>query len=146
MKRIFLLTVSLLFIGVGVVRADKDYVITKSELPVKAREFVDKYFAKSKISYVKEERDFFERNYQVFFADGSKVEFYRNGEWREVDCRYTEVPAVIVPSAILNYVREHFAGEIILKIERERSDYDVKISNKLELTFDKNFKIKEIDD
>ena len=87
MKRIFLLTVSLLFIGVGVVRADKDYVITKSELPVKAREFVDKYFAKSKISYVKEERDFFERNYQVFFADGSNVEFYRNGEWREVDCR-----------------------------------------------------------
>lgn len=145
MKKLFLLAVVMFLLTVPA-KADKDYVITKNELPAKARQFVDKHFASSKISYVKLERDLFECNYEIFFADGSKVEFARSGDWREVDCRYTEVPVTIIPADIQSYIKSNFAEAKVLKIEYERGDYEVKLSNKLELTFDKKFKIKNIDD
>lgn len=145
MKKLFLLIVVMLLLTVPAM-ADKDYVITKNELPIKARQFVDKHFASSKISYVKLERDLFERNYEIFFADGSKVEFARSGDWRKVDCRYTEVPVDVIPADIQSYIKTNFPETKVQIIECERSDYEVKLSNKLELTFDKKFKIKNIDD
>ena len=145
MKKLFLLA-AVMFLLTVPAKADKDYVITKNELPARARQFVDKHFASSKISYVKLERDLFERNYEIFFADGSKVEFARSGDWREVDCRYTEVPVTIIPAEIQSYIKTNFPDAKVLKIEYERGDYEVKLSNKLELTFDKKFKIKNIDD
>lgn len=145
MKKLFLLAVVMFLLTVPA-KADKDYVITKNELPVKARQFVDKHFASSKISYVKVERDLFERNYEIFFADGSKVEFARSGDWKDVDCRYTEVPAAVIPAEINSYIKSNFPDAKVLKIEYERGEYEVKLSNKLELTFDKKFKIKNIDD
>lgn len=145
MKKLFLLAVVMFLLGVPA-KADRDYVITKNELPAKARQFVDQHFASSKISYVKEERDFLDRNYEIFFADGSKVEFTRNGDWWDIDCRYTQVPVAAIPADIQNYIKLHFPEAKVLKIERERNDYEVKLSNKMELTFDKKFKVKDIDD
>ena len=96
-------------------------------------------------AYAKEERDFLERSYEVVFADGSKVEFTRKGDWKDVDCRYNEVPAAIVPEAIRDYVSANYPDAKILRIERDANDYEVKLSNRLELTFDKKLNIIDID-
>ena len=146
MKRAFLLTVLVFSLGILTASADKDYVITKNELPAAARQFIDKHFASSKVSYVKEERDFLDRNYEIVFADGAKIEFIKNGDWIEIDCRFTAIPSGAVPVQIADYVKRNFPDAKIIKIDRERRDYEVKLSNKLELTFDKNFKIKKIGD
>lgn len=146
MKKIFVIILAVFSLGVMAAKADNDRVITKEGLPAKAQQFVNTYFAGSKVSYVKEERDFFERNYEIVFADGSKVEFGRNGEWIDVDCRYTSVPLEIVPDAIRLYVKEHFPDAKIIEVERKRGNYEVKLSDKLELVFDKKLKIKDIDD
>jgi hypothetical protein len=137
---------ALLTTGVLTVKADRDYVITINQLPAHAQQFVKNHFSAVKVSYIKEERDFFTRNYEIVFADGSKAEFTRSGEWIEVDCRYSEVPRGVVPTAITAYVQEHFPDAEIRKIERERGGYDVKLSNKLELFFDKSLKLRNIDD
>lgn len=146
MKRAFLLTVLVFSLGILTASADKDYVITKNELPAAARQFIDKHFASSKVSYVKEERDFLDRNYEIVFADGAKIEFVKSGEWIEIDCRFTAIPNGAVPALITEYVKKNFPDAKIIKIDRERRDYEVKLSNRLELTFDKNFKIKKIGD
>ena len=146
MKRFFLFAVSVLVLGFATVKADNDRVITKDKLPVAAQKFVKEHFGKLKISYVKEERDLFDRNYEVVFTDGTKVEFLRNGEWKEIDCRYSEVPAVAVPEQIKKYITENYPNEKILQIDRDKHDYEVKLSNRLELTFDLNFNIIDIDD
>ncbi len=146
MKRVLLATALVFSLGILTASADRDYVITKNELPAKAQQFIDRHFASSKISYVKEERDFLDRNYEIVFADGAKIEFIKGGDWIEIDCRFTAIPSAAVPAAIAEYVKKNFPDAKILKIERERRDYEVKLSNKLELTFDKNLKIKNIDD
>ena len=91
------------------------------------------------------ERDLFDRSYEVVLADGTKLEFTSQGEWKDVDCRYEEVPAAIIPQAIKEYVNNNYPGEKILKIEHDRGYYELKLSNRYELTFNKDYKIVDID-
>lgn len=145
MKKILFALVAIFTLGVFSAQADNDRIISKDKLPAEAQAFLNTHFADKKISYAKEERDFLERSYEVVLVDGTKLEFTRGGAWKDVDCRYSEVPAAIVPALIKKYVEENFAGEKVLKIERDSNDYEVKLSNRYELTFDKKFNIMDID-
>ena len=146
MKKIIFAALALFTIGIATASADKNRIITKENLPQKSQQFINSHFSSIKVSYVKEEYDFFEKSFEVVFADGSKVEFARNGEWKEVDCRYTAVPTPIVPQAIVKYIKSNYPDVKVLQIEKKRSDYEVKISNRLELTFDSKYNIIDIDD
>ena len=145
MKKILFALVAIFTLGISNVAADNDKLINKSELPVKAQQFIDQYYANVKLTYAKMERDFLERTYEVVLADGTKLEFTCDGNWKEVDCRYDEVPAVIIPAAIKEYVTNNYPNEKILKIERDRGYYELKLSNRYELTFNKNYMIVDID-
>lgn len=145
MKKILFALFAVLSLSVFDANADNDRIISKELLPANAQGFIDAHFPGSKISYAKEERDFFERSYEVVFADGSKVEFSRKGEWQDVDCRYSEVPAAIVPVQIAKYVSDHYPDAKVLRIERDANDYEVRLSNRLELKFNKKFQIIDID-
>lgn len=146
MKKIFNLLVVLLISSVSVVKADNDKIIGKNQLPAQAQQFLNENFANIKISYAKQERDFLERSYEVLLTDGTKLEFSSKGTWEEVDCKYGEVPAAIVPERIKQYIKENYPNDKVLKIERKRNNVEVKLSNKLELTFDNDFNIIDIDD
>ncbi|MDO5460165.1 MAG: PepSY-like domain-containing protein [Bacteroidales bacterium] len=146
MKKILFVFAAFLLIGVSVAKADNDKVINKNQLPAQAQQFINEHFANVKLSYAKLERDFLERSYEVLLTDGTKLEFSSKGTWLEVDCKYGEVPAAVIPAPIKNYIKENYPGERVLKIERDRSNYELKLSNRLELTFDKDFRIIDIDD
>lgn len=146
MKKILFALVAFVLFGVSSASADNDKVINKSELPAQAQKFINEHFANIKLSYAKLERDFLERSYEVVLTDGTKLEFSSKGTWLDVDCKYGEVPAAIVPELIKKYISDNYPGERVLKIERDRSNYEVKLSNRLELTFNKDFRIVDIDD
>ena len=61
MKKILVIILAVFSLGVITAKADNDRVITKDALPVKAQQFINTHFASSKISYIKEDRDFFDR-------------------------------------------------------------------------------------
>lgn len=145
MKKILFALAAIFTLGVSNVSADNDKLIQKSELPVQAQQFINDHFANVKLTYAKLERDFLERAYEVVLADGTKIEFTQKGAWKEVDCRYDEVPAAIVPQAIKDYVAQNYPGEKILKIEHDRGYYELKLSNRYELTFNKDYRIVDID-
>ena len=145
MKKILFALAAIFTLGISNVSADNDKLINKSELPVKTQQFLDNNFANVKITYAKLERDLFERSYEVVLADGTKLEFTYQGDWKDVDCRYEEVPAAIVPQPIKEYVSSNYPNEKILKIERDRGYYELKLSNRYELTFNKDYKIIDID-
>ena len=142
MKKIFVTLIALFSIGTFVAVADNDRIIAKESLPHAAQQFISSYFGDVNITYVKEEHGFFEKSYEVVFADGAKVEFARSGEWKEVDCRRSS----IVPDKILKYVKANYPDAKVMLIERDKNDYEVRLSNRLELTFDKAFNIIDIDD
>lgn len=57
-----------------------------------------------------------------------KVEFDKAGEWKEVRCRQSEVPAQVVPEAIRNYVKTNYPDARILEIEFDHNEYEIKLS------------------
>lgn len=126
--------------------ADNGKAITLEKLPQAARTFVQNYYPDSKVAYVIMERDFLEVTYELMFTNGTKVEFSKNGQWYEIDCKYGAVPSEVVPSEILKYVAEHYPDTEIEQIEHDHGRYDVKITNGLEITFDKRFNVIDIDD
>ena len=146
MKKIMILLALVFSFAVSDSYALNDKIISKNQLPAQAQSFLNENFAGSGISYAKLETDFFERSYEVMLSDGTKLEFTGKGNWKEVDCRYSEVPEAIIPAPVKKYISDNYKGSKVLKIERDSRGYDVKLSNRLELKFNKDFEIVDIDD
>lgn len=145
MKKFAVLTVAL-FVFALTGRADNDRPIAVDQLPQKAQQFIKQHFPKSKVALAKEEREFLDLRYEVVFANSVKIEFLKDGEWKEVDCKYSAVPAAIVPVKIAEYVAKNYEDVQIVKIDRSKREYEVDLSNGLELTFDTKFNLIDIDD
>ena len=126
--------------------AGNDRIITVAELPAVSQQFIKAHFAGVEVSYAKVAEEMFDKDYKVVFVNGSKVEFAKNGQWTDVDCKYGEVPAAIVPQQIRDHVAQHFAGRKIVSIDRDKRGYEVKLDNGLELKFDLKFRLIEVDD
>lgn len=146
MKKLMILSAILMVFGVTTACADNDKPITVAQLPAKAQQFVKAHFSNEKVALAKLEQDFLETTYEVVFTNGSKVEFLKNGEWKEIDCKYSTVPVAVVPAQIAQYISQNYPDTKVVKLERDRREYEVKITNGLELTFDTRFNLIDIDD
>ena len=146
MKKILIALAFIFSVGVFQAMADNDKVINKNQLPAAAQQFLNEHFAGIKITYAKQEREILSLSYEVRLADGTKIEFTSKGLWDQVECRFGEVPAAVIPQAIKEYVDKNYPGVKVLMIEKDRFNYEVKLSNRLELKFDNDFNLYDIDD
>lgn len=144
MKKLVVLMLCLFTLST-VVMAGNDKPIRIDQLPQKAQQFLKTYFADKDVAFSKVESDWLEKSYDVMFTDGTKIEFNRKGEWSEVNCRTSEVPQGIVPSAIQNQVKKQYPDVRILSIERDSNDYELKLSNRWELKFDLQYNLIDMD-
>ena len=145
MKKLLLLLVCL-FTFQAVVKANADKPIKVAQLPQSAQQFIKSHFGNSKVAIAKMETDWLDKSYDVIFTDGNKLEFDKQGNWKEINCKYSAVPAGVIPAQILKYVSENYPDAKVLKIERDKKDYEVKLSNRWELKFDLQFNLIDIDD
>ena len=123
-----------------------DKPVTFEQLPVAAQQTIKKHFANRQIALAKVEVELIGKSYDVIFTNGDKIEFDGKGQWTDIDCKRSQVPAVLVPTAIAAFVKKNYPQATILKIERNRKTYEVELSNRLELEFDKSFRLIDIDD
>ena len=148
MKRFLKASIAALFclfvVSVNAV-ASNDKPIEVSQLPQTAQQVLKKDFSKMKIALAKMESGIFDTSYDIIFTNGDKVEFGRNGNWTELKCKYSQVPVRLIPAAINSYVKKNYSSAKVLEIERDRNEYDVKLSNGIELTFNKKFQVIDID-
>lgn len=147
MKKFTILLAALLAVCTTVAAlAGNDRMISVGELPASSQQFINTYFKGLEVSYAKVDEELFDKSYKVLFVDGSKVEFRRNGDWKEIECKYGEVPAGIVPRPIRDCVSTRFAQRRIISLDRDRRGYDVELDNGLDLEFDSSFRLVDIDD
>lgn len=145
MKKLVLLLVCM-FTMHTMVMASNDKPIQVNQLPAKAQTFINTYFKNHKVALAKLETELFYKGYEVTFTNGEQLEFDKSGDWTEVRCRQSEVPAEIVPEAIRNYVKTNYPDTRILQIERDKNEYEIKLSNRWEITFDSKMRVIDIDD
>lgn len=124
-------------------------VITQDakQLPLVARNFINRHFTKPQIHYIKIESEILQnKKYEVQLADFTEIDFDKQGNWLKVDCKKAAIPAALIPTSVQEYVKTNFPREIITKIERERSGMKIELSNDYSLKFNKKGKFVSIDD
>ena len=126
--------------------ADNDQPIGVEQLPQPAQLLLKSHFGAFKIVLAELDNSLLDKSYEVKFANGGSIEFDKRGNWTEIDCKGTAVPGALVPPPIARYVQETWKDATIVKIEKDRKHYEIELSNQLEVTFDEQFRVIDVDD
>ena len=97
------------------------------------------------MSFATIETGLIDKSYEVVLQNGTKIEFDKKGNVTEVECKQGAVPAALIPQAISTYLQTNQAGQTVRKIEFNKNEYEVELSNGLDITFNKRFQVIDID-
>lgn len=129
MKKVFIL----LIIFSSVLAAD-DWKVDPNELPQSAIDFINKFFPNNRIILAERDR----KKYEIVLENGVELEFFINGELKEVEGNYVAVPPEILPKTVANTVSVTFPNTTITKIKKKWNLYEVKLNNSMALYIDVN--------
>lgn len=143
MKKIkyFLLMAMVITMSLTMSADDDDRVITYDQLPQAAQTFLKQHFAKKVPLVVTADWD----DFTIRYESGEKIEFDRSGNWKDIECYNSKVPNETVPDQISSYITQNYPGKSIIKLERHRSVYEVKLNNGMEIEFNRNFQVVDVD-
>lgn len=128
-----------------VANVGNDKPINVNELPGKAQTLLSKHFKGQKVMLATIESGVLSRNYDVVLRNGTKLEFDRKGNLTEIDSKQGIVPSQLIPQPIKNYLKENYRGETVRKIEWNKKEYEVELTNGIDLTFNRHFQLIDID-
>ena len=128
-----------------VANAGNDKPIAVNALPVKAQTLLSNHFNNQKVMLATIESGVVSRSYDVVLQNGTKLEFDKKGNLTEIDCKQGTVPDKLIPQAIKNYLKDNYTGQSVKKIEMNKKEYEVELTNGLDLTFNKHFQLIDID-
>lgn len=128
-----------------VANAGNDKPINVNELPAKAQTLLSKHFKGQNVMLATIESGVVSRSYDVVLRNGTKLEFDKKGNLTEIDCKQGIVPSQLIPQPIKNYLKENYRGETVRKIELNKKEYEVELTNGIDLTFNKHFQLIDID-
>lgn len=123
-----------------VISAHAQKKIEVTELPKPAQEFLKKYFSHTTVDIAKKDAEHGEKGYEVKLKDGTEVEFWKDGSYREVDGDDKPIPTDFIPKSIKDYVAKNYPNEKITHIDYGHKDLDVDLTNKIDLEFTKEGK------
>ena len=144
MKKIkfFLLMAMVMTMSLNVMADDDDdRVITYDQLPQTAQAFLKANFATKVPLLVTADWD----DFTIRYESGEKIEFDRSGNWKDIECYNSKVPTTAVPEQISSYISQNYPGKSIIKLERHRSVFEVKLNNGMEVEFNRNFQFIGVD-
>lgn len=102
--------------------------VTANQLPQKAQEFLSRYFPETAVKNIEEE--FSSQTFEVDLTDGTDLEFYGTGEWKEIDapdktCLPASLVQQLVPQlAYSNLTRLGYTASVE-SVKRTRDTYEV---------------------
>ena len=129
MKKVLILLV----IFSSVLVAD-EWKVDPTELPKSAIDFINKFFPNNRIILAERDR----KKYEIVLENGVELEFFINGEFKEVKGNYVAVPPEILPKTVANTVSVTFPNTTITKIKKKWNLYEIKLNNSMELYIDVN--------
>ena len=142
MKKILIFSAALLF-SAAILSAENKSIDVYS-LPESVRSFLDSYFPDSRIMYASQDDDMIYPDYDVELENGVSLEFYNDGTLEKIACKQG-VSKEFIPVPIIEFVKVRYPGAYFVEYKLDKRHYEVKLSNRLELKFNKHFNLMEID-
>lgn len=128
-----------------IIHAD-DKAVTFDKLPKKAQEFIKQYYPNEKMIFASVDDDIIAPEYKVGLDGGVTIGFENNGKFDNIKSKNGNIPAGIIPAKIVETAKAQYPDAIIIEYDADKRSYEIKLSNRMELTFDSNFNLVEIDD
>ncbi len=134
-KKLLLIIIAVVGMGTSAMARDT-YIRDTSALPKSAQTVLANNF-KTKVSLIKVDKEFGRiSEYEVILKDGTEISFDRDGNWKNVEVSANEtVPKVFILDSISKYVKKNQPNQRIIGIEKERTGYEVELSNGVEMKF-----------
>lgn len=130
-KKLFLVATALTVMSLS---AMAGVVIQPSGLPKAAQDFIKKSFPNDPILYAEQNR----KDFDVALQSGIEIEFFINGEWKEIKSPYQPLSATLLPNAVSNALKQKYPQASILKIEKQYSSYEISLDNRREIYISTN--------
>lgn len=111
-----------------------------TDLPKASQEFLKEHFSHTSVNIAKKDAEHGEKGYEVKLKDGTEVEFWKDGSYREVDGGDKPIPTAFIPASIKDYVAKNYPNEKITHIDYGHKDLDVDLTNDIDLEFTKDGK------
>lgn len=141
----FLVLIAALLVGFHA-RADNTVPVTLEQMPAPAQEFIKNHFAEKTLTFAVLEKGFLEKEYKILFTDGTTIEFDSKGNWKDIECKRGDtVPWEAVPVQIAQYITKTYPDAKVYEIDRDNRGYDVKLTNRMELEFNTDFTVIDMD-
>lgn len=123
-----LLIISLI-LGLSSSMVFADWIVPVTALPQKSRAFINSTFPGVQIWKV--ERD--GGKFEVKLSNGVDIDFYMNGDWKDIDGEWVTIPFSVLPATVANTVKQTYPQAAIIKVEKEWGNYKIKLNNFMEL-------------
>lgn len=139
--------VSGIFALVLLMTACSDKPVAPEQLPAPVRTFIQQNFPGQTISFATKDLEITGWQYDVVLADGTQIDFDTDKMWDKIQCTMgNPVPTALIPAQIAAHLRTNFPDAMVLKIDKENNGYEVELANGLELKFDQQGALMEVDD
>jgi hypothetical protein len=126
------------------ISCDKETIIDENGLPGNAASFISTHFSGIEVIQVVKDVDGFKKTFDVRLKNGTELEFKRDGSIKSIKGT-GKLPDSAIPDKILTYVKTNYADHSIVEWELDDNRQEVKLSNGMELVFDKNGNFLRID-
>ena len=130
-KKLFLVATALTVMSLN---AMAGVVIQPSGLPKAAQDFIKKSFSNDPIVYAEQNRNDFE----AALESGIEIEFFINGDWKEIKSPYKPLAQTLLPNAVSNALKQKYPQASILKIQKQYSSYEISLDNRREIYISNN--------
>jgi hypothetical protein len=132
---------------IALMTACSDKPVTANELPEPITTFIQQNFPGQTISFAKKDLEVTGSQYDVVLADGTQIDFDTDNVWDKIECSMANpVPTALIPAPIQAHLQTNFPDAMILKIDKEHYGYEVELANGLELKFNEQGALMEVDD
>lgn len=146
MKKNSLITSTLFLFGAfTLVSCEKEEVISNSKVPSEIANYVSVHFPEHKIIQVEEEKEFFDKSYDVLLEGFFSLEFNKKFEITDID-GVSKLPDSVIPELLRQYVDSNYAGNFITNWELDDKNQQVELETGLEIEFTMQGDFIRIDD
>ena len=115
---------------------ESEKVVSENTLPDAAKEYVEAHFPSAAIQQVVKERDDLKTNYDVILDNQVKLSFDKDGDCYDAEgTSAVKLPDSIIPVKVLEYVKTNHPDQFIIEWEKDKTDQEIKLSNRTELIF-----------
>ena len=136
-----------IFALVLLMTACSDKPVAPEQLPVQVKTFIQQTYPGQTITFAQKDLELTGWKYEVFLADGTHIEFDTDDMWDKIESPVARpVPQQLIPAPIASHIQANFPGTVVTKIDKERNGYEIELANGMELKYNKQGVLREMDD